>query len=101
MGWSNNEKLICILEDGTVVLHDIFGKFLHEFSISQKAQESIVDARIFTSPQNFTGITVMTSSHSFFLVNNIEDPKTRQLSELPRKKNKCFFRINLVFCMVN
>lgn len=85
MGWSNNEKLICILEDGTVVLHDLFGKFLHEFSINQKAQDSIADARIFTNPQNFTGIAVMTSSHGFFLVNNIEEPKTRQLSELPSK----------------
>lgn len=86
MGWSNNEKLICILEDGTVVLHNMFGKFLHEFSIGQKAQDSkIVDAKIFTNQQNFTGIAVMTSSHSFLLVNNIEDPKTRQLSELPSK----------------
>lgn len=86
MGWSNNEKLVCILEDGMVVLHDIFGKFLHEFSISQRVQESkVVDARLFVSPQNCTGVAVMTSSYNVFLVNNIEDPKTRQLSELPSK----------------
>lgn len=85
MGWSNTEKLVCVLEDGMVVLHDIFGKFLHEFSISQRVQESkVVDAKLFTSPQNFTGVVVMTASYNIFVVNNIEDPKTRQLSELPR-----------------
>lgn len=83
MGWSNDEKLICIQEDGAVVLHDMFGKYLHTFTISQKIQDvKIVDAKIFTSPQNFTGIAVMTSNYKIFLINNIKEPKTRQLSEL-------------------
>lgn len=83
MGWSNDEKLICIQEDGMVVLHDMFGKFLHTFSISQKVQDSkVIDARIFISPQNKTGIAVMTSNFKVFLINNIQEPKTRQLSEL-------------------
>ncbi|KAI7815095.1 vacuolar protein sorting-associated protein [Rhyzopertha dominica] len=85
MGWSNTEKLVCVLDDGTVILHDIFGKFLHEFSISKRVQESkVADAQIFTSPQNSTGVAVLTTSFSVFLVNNIEDPKTRRMSELPR-----------------
>ncbi|EFA13302.2 Vacuolar protein sorting-associated protein 16 homolog-like Protein [Tribolium castaneum] len=83
MGWSNDEKLICIQEDGVVVLHDMFGKYLHTFVISQKIQDvKIVDAKIFTSPQNRTGIAVMTSNFKIFLINNIQEPKTRQLSEL-------------------
>lgn len=86
MGWSNTEKLVCVLDDGTVILHDIFGKFLHEFSISKRVQESkVADAQIFTSPQNSTGVAVLTTSFSVFLVNNIEDPKTRRMSELPSK----------------
>ncbi|CAH1109343.1 unnamed protein product [Psylliodes chrysocephalus] len=85
MGWTNDEELLCIQEDGMVVKHDMFGKYLHTFSISQKVQDSkVVDAKIFTSPQNFTGIAVMTSNFKIFVVNNINDPKTRQLSELPR-----------------
>lgn len=86
MGWSNTEKLLCILEDGMVILHDMYGKFLHEFTISQgKHDNKVVDAQIFTSPQNFTGVAIMTSSYNFFLVNNIEEPRTRQMSELPSK----------------
>lgn len=85
MGWSNDEKLICVQEDGMVVIHDMFGKYLHTFTISQKVQDAkVVDAKIFISPQNFTGIAVMTSNFKIFLVHNIQEPKTRQLSELPR-----------------
>ncbi|CAH0559319.1 unnamed protein product [Brassicogethes aeneus] len=85
MGWSNDEKLICIQEDASVVIYDLFGKFDHTFSISPKLTDAkIVDAKIFTSPQNFTGIAVMTANYKVFLVNNILEIKTRQLSELPR-----------------
>ncbi|XP_050500351.1 vacuolar protein sorting-associated protein 16 homolog [Diabrotica virgifera virgifera] len=85
MGWTNEEELICIQEDGMVIKHNMFGKYLHTFNISQKVQDSkVIDAKIFTSPQNFTGVAVMTSNFKIFIVNNIEEPKTRQLSELPR-----------------
>ncbi|XP_044761312.1 vacuolar protein sorting-associated protein 16 homolog [Coccinella septempunctata] len=85
MGWSNEEKFVCIQEDGMIVIHDIFGKFLHTFLISQRAQElKVVDAKLFTSPQNCTGVAVLTSNDKVFLVNNILDPKCRQLSELPK-----------------
>ncbi|CAG9864088.1 unnamed protein product [Phyllotreta striolata] len=85
MGWTNDEELLCVQEDGMVVKHDMFGKYLHTFSIGQKVQDSkVIDAKIFTSPRNFTGIAVMTSNFKIFIVNNINDPKTRQLSELPR-----------------
>lgn len=83
MGWSNDEKLICVQDDGMVVIHDMFGKYLHTFAISQKIQDvKIVDAKIFISCQNKTGIAVMTTNFKIFVVNNIEEPKTRQLSEL-------------------
>ncbi|XP_019868219.1 vacuolar protein sorting-associated protein 16 homolog [Aethina tumida] len=85
MDWSNNEKLICVQEDASVMVHDLFGKFELNFSISPKLNDTkIVDAKIFTSPQNFTGIAVMTANYKIFLLNNIQDRKTRQLSELPR-----------------
>lgn len=85
MGWTNDEELLCIQEDGMLVKHNMFGKFLHTFNISQKIQDSkVIDAKIFITPQNLTGIAVMTSNFKIFVVNNIEDPKTRQLSDLPR-----------------
>lgn len=85
MGWSNDEKLICIQDDGMVVLHDMFGKYLHAFLINPKVQElRVAEAEIFTSPQNFTGVAVRTKNDKIFLVNNIFEPKSRQLSELPK-----------------
>lgn len=86
MGWTNEEEFLCVQDDGLVVIHNMFGKYVHTFSISQKVQDAkVVDARIFTSPQNFTGIAVMTVNNKIFLVNNIKEPKMRQLSELPSK----------------
>lgn len=92
MGWSNDEKLICIQEDGMVVLHDMFGNCLHTFSISQKVQDAkVIDGRIFTSPQNCTGIAIMTSNYRIFLINNILEPKTRQLSDLISKLKSTYY----------
>lgn len=86
MGWTNDEELLCIQEDGMVVIHNMFGKYLHAFSISQKLQDTkVIDAKIFISPQNFTGVAVMASNFKVFVVNNIKEPKTRQLSDLPSK----------------
>lgn len=72
MGWSNEEKFVCIQEDGMIVIHDMFGKFVHTFLINQKVQElKVMDAEIFTSPQNCTGIAIVTTNDKVFLVNNI------------------------------
>lgn len=85
MGWSNDEKLICIQDDGSVIIYDIFGKLVHKFNIFQKVQDSkVVDAKIFTNTKNVTGIAVMTSNYKIFVVNSIKDIKTRQLSEIPK-----------------
>ena len=61
----------------------MFGQYLHTFEISKKIQDAkIIDARIFTNPHNQTGVAVMTSNFKIFLIKNLQDPKTRQLSEL-------------------
>lgn len=86
MGWSIDEKFICVQDDGQVVIHDLFGNFLQAFTLCQEAQDTkIVDAKIYINPQNFTGIAVMTSNYKIFVFNNILEPKKRQLSDLPRK----------------
>lgn len=92
MGWSNEEYLICVQDDGTVVLHDLFGNFKHSFSISQEGTK-VISAQIFTSPQNTTGVAVMTSNFKIFLVNNIWEPKRRNLSEMPSR----FFLLFIVY----
>ncbi|XP_066259281.1 vacuolar protein sorting-associated protein 16 homolog isoform X2 [Euwallacea similis] len=87
MGWSNDENLICVQDDGNVVVYDMFGKFVHKFNIFQKAHDcKIVDARVFINTKNIAGVAVMTSNFNVFIVNSITTTniKTRQLSDVPR-----------------
>ncbi|ENN73876.1 hypothetical protein YQE_09530, partial [Dendroctonus ponderosae] len=85
MGWSNEEKLICIQDDGNVVVFNMFGKLFHKFNIFPKVHDAkIVDAKVFTNTKNVTGIAVMTSNFNIFIVNSIKDIKTRQLSDVPK-----------------
>ncbi|KAB0801758.1 hypothetical protein PPYR_03944 [Photinus pyralis] len=85
MGWSLDEKFVCVQDDSQVIIHDLFGNFMHAFTLSQETQDAkIIDAKIFISPQNVTGIAVMTANYKLFVFNNILEPKKRQLSELPR-----------------
>jgi Vps16, N-terminal region len=35
MGWSNVEDLLCIQDDGTVLVYDLFGSFKRQFSMGQ------------------------------------------------------------------
>ncbi|KAF5305511.1 hypothetical protein FQA39_LY01602 [Lamprigera yunnana] len=85
MGWSIDEKFIYIQDDSQVVIHDFFGNFLQAFTLCQEAQDNkIIDAKIFISLQNCTGIAIMTSNHKIFVFNNILEPKKRQLAEFPK-----------------
>ncbi|XP_060525392.1 vacuolar protein sorting-associated protein 16 homolog isoform X2 [Cylas formicarius] len=85
MGWSNDEKLICIQEDGNIVIYDMFGKLEHKFNIFQKLQDTkVIAATIFTNPRNVTGVAVLTSNFKVFLINSIKDIKTRQLSDITK-----------------
>jgi len=100
MGWTNDERLICIQDNSIVFMYDIYGEFLSKFCISEEAKDmKIIDAKIFTNPQNFTGIAVMTSSHKIFFVNNILEAKERMMPEL-QSNNSLFIVINSVLADV-
>nr|XP_040230562.2 vacuolar protein sorting-associated protein 16 homolog [Anopheles coluzzii] len=80
LGWSDAEELIGVQDDGTIFLHDMFGNFVHKFSVGKDVTD-VADARIFTSASG-TGVAVMTSGFKIYILNNIKDPKSRPLSEL-------------------
>jgi vacuolar protein sorting-associated protein 16 len=84
MGWSDSEELLCVQDDGLVLIYDIFGKYQHTFSMGQEAKDTkIIDARIFPSTSG-TGLAVMTTNHRVFLVNSIKELKNRLLPEMPK-----------------
>ncbi|XP_066266739.1 vacuolar protein sorting-associated protein 16 homolog isoform X3 [Branchiostoma lanceolatum] len=83
LGWSCSEELLCVQEDGSVLVYDIFGQFKRTFSMGTEAKEMKVrDCRIFNSHQG-TGLAVMTSTYRIFMVNNVDEPRIRRMADVP------------------
>lgn len=83
LGWTVSDELLCIQEDGTVLIYDLFGSFKRHFSMGQEVgQSQVVEAKVFHSPFG-TGIAIVTGSARFTLATNIEDLKLRRLPEVP------------------
>ncbi|XP_035827127.1 vacuolar protein sorting-associated protein 16 homolog [Aplysia californica] len=83
MGWSATEELLCVQEDGVVLVYDMFLTFKKTFSMGQEAKDvKILDAKIFASFQG-TGIAVMTTSFRIFLISNVDSPRIVRLAEVP------------------
>jgi hypothetical protein len=83
MGWSCVEDLICVQDDGSVLIYDIFGNFKRTFTMGQEAKDvKIIQCQIFNSFNGGTGIAVLTTSYRIFLVNNIDDARIRRLAEI-------------------
>ncbi|XP_033625342.1 vacuolar protein sorting-associated protein 16 homolog [Asterias rubens] len=83
MGWSSREDLLCVQDDGTVLVYDIFGTFQRNFSLGQEARDTkVLECKIF---QGFvgTGLAILTGSYRFFVINNIDDPHSRKMVEVP------------------
>nr|CAG4643732.1 EOG090X01BU [Lepidurus arcticus] len=83
MGWSNTEDLLCIQDDGMVIVYNILGKYQRSFSMGQEAKDTkVLEAQVFNSASG-TGIGVLTSAFRVFLVNNYKDPRIRRLADTP------------------
>lgn len=83
LGWSDSEDLVCVQDDGLVIIYNMFGQYQHTFSMGQEAKDTkVIDARIFPSSYG-TGVAVMTTNFRIFLINSIKEPKNRQLPEMP------------------
>ncbi|GAB1867828.1 Vacuolar protein sorting-associated protein 16 homolog [Camponotus japonicus] len=85
-GWSQQEELLCVQDDGMVLIYDMFGTYQHTFSIGNVAKDTkVIDAKFFvTNESNNTGIAVLTSTNRIFLVNNVSEPKVRPITDMPR-----------------
>uniref|UniRef100_A0A1A7XRE5 Vacuolar protein sorting-associated protein 16 homolog n=1 Tax=Iconisemion striatum TaxID=60296 RepID=A0A1A7XRE5_9TELE len=83
LGWSVSDELLCVQEDRTVLIYDLFGSFKRHFSMGQEVDQSqVFEAKVFHSPYG-TGIAILTGSSHFTLATNIEDLKLRRLPEVP------------------
>uniref|UniRef100_A0A672YPR7 Vacuolar protein sorting-associated protein 16 homolog n=1 Tax=Sphaeramia orbicularis TaxID=375764 RepID=A0A672YPR7_9TELE len=83
LGWTVSDELLCIQEDGSVLIYDLFGSFKRHFSMGQEVvQSQVVQAKVFHSPYG-TGVAIVTGSSRFTLATNIDDLKLRRLPEVP------------------
>eukprot|EP00162_Nutomonas_longa_P012729 comp21234_c0_seq1/m.45320 comp21234_c0_seq1/g.45320 ORF comp21234_c0_seq1/g.45320 comp21234_c0_seq1/m.45320 type:complete len:848 (+) comp21234_c0_seq1:3-2546(+) len=76
MGWSNEEQLVCVLEDGQVMLFSIHGELLSQFLMGSEANSyGVVDACIWG-----TGLVVLTARNQLF-VSNFDEPRPKRLAD--------------------
>ena len=60
----------------------MFGELKKNFGMGQEAKDlKVIGARVFQT-RHATGVAVLTSSPRFFVVNNIQDPKVRKMSDV-------------------
>ncbi|KAK6631655.1 hypothetical protein RUM44_006184 [Polyplax serrata] len=83
IGWSSEEELLCLKDDGTVLIYDMFGTRQGLFTMGEDVSVTkIIEAKIFPSVMG-TGIAVLTSKYRVFLVNSVKDPKVKQFPQIP------------------
>eukprot|EP01113_Clastostelium_recurvatum_P007331 TRINITY_DN1340_c0_g1_i1.p1 TRINITY_DN1340_c0_g1~~TRINITY_DN1340_c0_g1_i1.p1 ORF type:complete len:828 (-),score=182.11 TRINITY_DN1340_c0_g1_i1:129-2612(-) len=77
MGWTENERLICVLEDGTVLIYSVFGELILQFSMGRDCKEQqVMDVQVWS-----TGLVVLTHARQFYVVTDLENPRPRPLAD--------------------
>ncbi|KFO80912.1 Vacuolar protein sorting-associated protein 16, partial [Cuculus canorus] len=77
------EDLLCIQEDGTVLIYNLFCEFKRHFSMGNEVlQNHVLEAKVFHTEYG-TGVAILTGAHRFSLATNIDDLKLRRMPEVP------------------
>nr|XP_033800643.1 vacuolar protein sorting-associated protein 16 homolog isoform X1 [Geotrypetes seraphini] len=83
LGWTVTEDLLCIQEDGSVLIYDLFCGFKRHFSMGNEVfQHHVVEARVFHTEYG-TGVAILTKASRFTLTTNIDDLKLRRMPDIP------------------
>ncbi|CAH3134282.1 unnamed protein product [Porites lobata] len=83
MGWSITEDLLCVADDGTVMVYDIHGAIKKTLSMGQDAKESkVIDCKTYNFAGR-TGIAILTSNYHFYVANNVEEVRSRRYYDPP------------------
>ncbi len=76
MGWSNEEQLVCVLEDGQVMLYSIHGELQGQFSLGTEASNyGVVDACIWG-----TGVVALTARNHLY-ASTLLEPRPKRLAD--------------------
>ncbi|KAI8351246.1 Vps16, N-terminal region-domain-containing protein [Mortierella sp. GBAus27b] len=75
MGWTDNEQLLCVFDDGIVRMYNILGEST-QFSLGKVAKDRIIDVQIWG-----TGLVALTGSFQLISVTNFDEPKPTLLAD--------------------
>eukprot|EP00762_Andalucia_godoyi_P003514 ANDGO_04278.mRNA.1 Vacuolar protein sorting-associated protein 16 homolog len=71
LGWTEDEKLCVLSDEGIVYVYTLHGEFVRLFSCGMNAElDSILEARFFGN-----SLVVMTKEHAIYIVKNVHEPK--------------------------
>ncbi|XP_015273771.1 PREDICTED: vacuolar protein sorting-associated protein 16 homolog, partial [Gekko japonicus] len=83
LGWTASEDLLCIQEDGSVLVYSIFCEFKRCFRMGNEVlQNHVVEAKVFHTEYG-TGVAILTGANRFILATNVDDLKLRRMPEVP------------------
>ncbi|CAI5784906.1 sorting-associated 16 homolog [Podarcis lilfordi] len=83
LGWTTSEDLLCIQEDGSVLVYSLFCEFKRRFSMGNEVlQNHVLEAKVFHTEYG-TGVAILTGAHRFTIATNVEDLKLRRLPQVP------------------
>eukprot|EP00118_Oscarella_pearsei_P006071 m.27723 g.27723 ORF g.27723 m.27723 type:complete len:837 (+) comp30298_c0_seq2:46-2556(+) len=83
LGWSHDEELIIVVEDGSVLHYDIHGKFIRSQSLGEEVKASkILEAKIFRTFGG-TGVAVLTTAYRYFVLSSINQDRLKRMADIP------------------
>ncbi|XP_078515863.1 vacuolar protein sorting-associated protein 16 homolog [Lissotriton helveticus] len=83
LGWTASEELLCVQEDGTVLVHDLCGRYRRHFSMgSEVKQNQLLQARLFHSERG-TGLAILTGACRFTLTTSVDELRLRRMPDTP------------------
>lgn len=81
--WTHKEDLMCIQDDGQVLLYSMHGEFMKVSALGNECRDSkVIEYKTFLGG-NGTGLVVLNGLYRFYLVRNVYDVSLRRLSDIP------------------
>ncbi|RUS27514.1 Vps16, N-terminal region-domain-containing protein [Jimgerdemannia flammicorona] len=76
MGWTDQEQLTVVIEDGTIRLYNIHGEYT-QFTLGNVAKDcGVVDCQIWG-----TGLVALTGNYQLIAVTNFDEPRPRLMAD--------------------
>jgi len=88
LGWTGSENLVCVLEEGTLVVYSIHGQQIYTRIIAREVREHrVMECKFFHTLEGNAGFAVMTHNFQFFVVGDSDrsrdELRVKKLADLP------------------